>query len=141
MKQGDFAHVQASIKTAPISADDHRATLDGVMAAISAGDFDSLRQHLAHDVELHIHGFPSMDCAEKGCSSVISRIKSNFAQVFDQKPQVEAFIHSGDSAAMLFRETGIHRLTGQPYDCRVVIWYTFEHDKLKRIEEFVHSLK
>jgi ketosteroid isomerase-like protein len=119
---------------------DPQTILHRAYDAIIQGDFNSFGEHLAEDVELHIHGLGPLDGTWRGREEVLAATRRNFTEVADQKPAVESMISQGDSVAVLLRESGIFKSTGQPYSVRGVQWFTFAGGKIKKIDEIVASI-
>ena len=67
-------------------------------------------------------------------------ITANFAKITEQVPEIESMIQQDDSIALVLRENGKLVEDGQPYRIRGVMWFEFESAKVKRIEEFLHSV-
>jgi hypothetical protein len=108
--------------------------------AVIQGDFNSFGEYLAEDVELHICGAGPLDGTWRGREEVLAATRRNFAEVADQKPQVESMISQGDSIAVLVRESGIFKSSGQTYSVRGVQWFTFAGGKIRKIDEVVASI-
>jgi hypothetical protein len=70
---------------------------------------------------------------------VIAATRRNFAQVGEQKPEIESMISEGDRIAVLLREKGIFQSNGQAYSVRGVQWFTFVEGKIKKIDEIIAS--
>jgi len=51
--------------------------------------------------------------------------QKNFALLAEQKPEIESMIWQDDRLAVLLRESGIFKSTGQAYNVRGVQWFTF----------------
>jgi ketosteroid isomerase-like protein len=49
-------------------------------------------------------------------------------------------IAQGDTVAVLLRESGTIKATGQTYSVRGVQWLTFSNGKIKRIDEIAASI-
>jgi ketosteroid isomerase-like protein len=81
-----------------------------------------------------------LDGTWRGREEVLAATRRNFAEVADQKPAVESMISQGDSVAVLLRESGILKSSGQPYSVRGVQWFTFAGGKIKKIDEIVASI-
>ena len=62
---------------------------------------------------------------------------ANFDRITDQKPEPQAIIEQGNCVAMLIREQGRWKQDGKPYSVRGVIWWTFEGERVAKVEEFV----
>jgi len=57
-----------------------------------------------------------------------------------QEPEIQDLIALGDRIAVLMRENGGLKSSGQAYSVRGVQWFTFEQGKIKRIEEIIASV-
>jgi ketosteroid isomerase-like protein len=137
MNDRDFDAVKSAVQLAPIAAAGQQEVLLAVITAIGANDIESLYQYFTDDAELHIHGFPAMDGSWRGRKEVVAAVAVNFGKITEQKPEIEAMIHQGESIAMLIHETGRLKPDGRGYEVRGVIWYTFQGAQLRRVEEFV----
>ena len=113
------------------------AMLKPVYESIIHGDFDRFGDLLADDVEMEIRGAGAMDGTWRGRSQVVEAARINFAQVADQKPEIESIVSEGDSTALLFRESGVFRAAGRDYRARAVQWFRFAGGKVSRIDEIV----
>jgi ketosteroid isomerase-like protein len=107
---------------------------------IIQGDFHSFGEYLSDNVELHICGLGALDGTWRGREEVLAATRRNFAEVADQKPEVEAMIAQGDSIAVLLRESGMFKSSGQTYSVRGVQWFTFAGGKIRKIDEIVASI-
>jgi len=114
-----------------------QAVLHAAFDAIIQGDFDAFGKNVTADVELNICGFGSLDGSWQGREAVVAATKKNFAQVGEQKPEIESMIAEGDRMAVLLRESGVFKSNGQPYNVRGVQWFTFAEGKIKRIDEII----
>jgi uncharacterized protein len=133
-----FLHV---VKTAPPHDNSNSQTvLHRAYDAIIQGDFNLFGESLTEDVELRICGFGPMDGAWRGRDEVVAATRRNFALVANQKPEVESMISQGDSIAVLLRESGMFKSSGQTYSVRGVQWFTFANGKIKRIDQVVAQL-
>jgi ketosteroid isomerase-like protein len=121
-------------------AGDIQAVLHAAYAAIILGNFEVFSESVTDDVELNILGFTPMDGTWRGRNEVVEAVRKNFALVSDQRPEIEGMIAQGDSVAVLLRESGVFKSTGQAYSIRGVQWFTFADGKIKRIDEIVASL-
>jgi ketosteroid isomerase-like protein len=119
---------------------DPQAVLHTVYAAIVKGDFDAASQSMTEDVELNICGFGPMNGTWRGRTEVVEATRKNFALLAGQQPEVDAMIAQGDCVAVLLRESGVLKSTGQPYSIRGVQWFTFVDGKIRRIDEIVASI-
>jgi|SRR5579884_2364481 len=117
--------------------DDNRRVLRGVYDALIRGEFDRFGEMLTDDAELEIIGAGPMDGRWKGRAAVIAAARANFAQVGQQKPEIESVISHGDCAALLFREQGIVQGDGRSYRVRATQWFRFAGGKVRRIDEIV----
>jgi ketosteroid isomerase-like protein len=121
-------------------ARDIQAVLHAAYGAIVNGNFEAFGESVADDVELNIRGFGAMDGTWRGRNEVIEATRKNFALLSGQQPEIEGMIAQGESVAVLLRESGVFKSTGQAYSLRGVQWFTFENGKIKRIDEIVASL-
>jgi ketosteroid isomerase-like protein len=119
---------------------DPQTILHRAYNAIIQGDFNSFGESLADDVELHICGLGALDGTWRGREDVLAATRRNFAAVADQKPEVEGMISQGDSVAVLLRESGMFKSSGQTYSVRGVQWFTFAGGKIRKIDEIVASI-
>lgn len=119
---------------------DPQAVLHRAYHAIIEGDFDRFSESVTDDVELNICGFGPINGNWRGLKDVIAATRKNFAMLSGQKPVVEGMISQGDSVAVLLRESGVIKSTGEVYSIRGVQWFTFENAKIKRIDEIVASI-
>ena len=127
-----------AVKTAPPHDNgDSQIVLHRAYDAVIQGDFDLFGESLTDDVELRICGFGPMDGTWRGRDEVVAATRRNFALVASQKPEVESMISQGDCIAVLLRESGTFKSSGQVYSVRGVQWFTFVHGKISRIEEIV----
>ena len=58
----------------------------------------------------------------------------------NQKPEIESMISQGDQVAVLLRESGVLKSSGQAYTVRGVQWFTFAHGKIRKIDEIIVSI-
>jgi ketosteroid isomerase-like protein len=118
---------------------DPQTILHGVYSAVIQGDFEAFRESLTEDVELNICGFGPMDGSWRGRSEVVEATRKNFASVATQQPEIEGMISQAGCVAILLRERGVFKSSGQAYSIRAVQWFTFADGKIKRIDEIVAS--
>jgi ketosteroid isomerase-like protein len=109
--------------------------LASLFDAAIRGDFEAFADALHDDVELDIRGTGPMDGKWTGRLAVTDAVRANFAQLATQQPEIECILKEGDSAAVLFRESGTFVHDGRAYRSRVVQWFTFDGDKIKKIDE------
>ncbi len=95
---------------------------------------------MSEDVELNICGFGPMDGNWRGRKAVVEATRKNFASLASQRPEIESIICQGDCAAVLLRETGVLKTTGQAYSIRVVQWFTFADGKIRKIDEIAGGI-
>lgn len=76
----------------------------------------------------------------RGRKEVVEATRKNFALVDGQQPEIESMIRQGDCVAVLLRETGKVKATGQAYSIRAVQWFTFADGKIRKIDEIVASI-
>ena len=118
-------------------ASDPEAVMHTAYTAVVRGDYETFRASLTEDVELNIHGFGPMNGTWRGPSDVVAATRNNFALVEAQKPEMEGTISRGDSVAVLFREQGVFKSSGESYSIRCVQWFTIANGKIRRIDEIV----
>ena len=119
--------------------DNRLSVLHAAFDAIIQGDFEAFGQWVTEDVELNISGFGALDGSWRGRGEVIAATRRNFAEVGEQKPQIESMISEGDRIAVLLNEKGIFQSNGQPYSVRGVQWFTFAEGKIRKIDEIIAS--
>jgi ketosteroid isomerase-like protein len=124
----------------PAGATDPQAVLHAAYAAIISGDFDALSESMTDDVALNICGFPPINGTWKGRGEVVAATRKNYGQLENQQPTMEGLISGGDSIAVLMRETGVLRSTGQAYSVRGVQWFTFTGGRISRIDQVIASI-
>jgi len=117
-----------------------QAILQTAYGALIRGDYDTFADSLAEDAELHIAGFEPINGTWRGRKEVAEAARGNFALLTGQQPQIDAMVKEGDSIAVLLRESGLLKSTGQPYRVRVVQWFTFAQGKIQTIEEIVAAV-
>jgi ketosteroid isomerase-like protein len=122
------------------SSSDSQTVLHAAYAAIIRGDFDALGESMTDDVELNICGFPATDGNWRGRNDVITAARRNYAQVENQQPEIEAMISHGESIAVLLRESGVLKSSGQAYSIRGVQWFTFADGKIRKIDQIAASI-
>jgi ketosteroid isomerase-like protein len=120
-------------------ASDHLAVLHAAYESVIQGNFDAFGASVTDDVELNISGFDPLNGSWRGRSEVVAATRKNFAEMENQQPEVEGMIHQGDCVAVLVRESGVLKSTGQAYRIRGVQWFTFADGKLKKIDEILVS--
>jgi ketosteroid isomerase-like protein len=135
---GRLLNTMSTAATAGLS--DHQAVLHKVYSAMILGDFDALGESMTDDVELNICGFGPFTGTWHGRSEVAAATRRNVAELESQRPEIESTIRQGDSTAVLLRESGIFKSTGQAYSIRVVQWFTFAEGKIKKIDQLVASI-
>jgi ketosteroid isomerase-like protein len=131
--------LQTTRAAAPHDVQAPQSVLHAAFDAIIQGDFEAFGQSLADDVELSIRGLGALDGWWRGRADVVAAARSNFALLAEQKPEIEGIIAEGDRIAVLLRESGIVKSSGQPYSVRGVQWFTFAGGKIRKIDEIVAS--
>ena len=58
----------------------------------------------------------------------------------NQKAEIESMISQGEQVAVLVRESGVVKSSGQAYSVRGVQWFTFANGKIKKIDEIIVSI-
>jgi ketosteroid isomerase-like protein len=119
---------------------DPQTILHRAYSAVLQGNFDAFSDSVTEDVELNIWGFAPMDGNWRGRSEVIAATRKNFGLVTGQQPEVEGIISQGACIAVLLRESGVVKSTGQPYNLRGIQWFTFADGKIKKIDEILASI-
>ncbi len=119
---------------------DPQTILHRAYNTVIQGDFKSFGEYLTDDVELHICGLGPLDGTWRGREDVLAATRRNFAEVANQKPEVESMISQADSVAVLLRESGIFKSSGQTYSVRGIQWFTFSNGKIKKIDEIVAGI-
>jgi ketosteroid isomerase-like protein len=118
---------------------DPQVVLHRVYDAIIQGDFAAYGESIAEDAELAICGFGPLDGTWHGRNAVVEATRRNFALVDGQQPEIEGIVSQGDCVAVLLRESGVFKSTGQAYRIRGVQWFTFDNGKIKKIDEIISS--
>ncbi len=117
-----------------------QTVLHAAFQAIIQGNYEAFGENVTEDVELNISGFGSMDGSWRGRDDVIAATRKNFALVGEQKPEIESMISEGDRIAVLLREKGTFKSSGQAYNVRGVQWFTFAGGKIKKIDEIISNV-
>jgi|SRR5579872_368971 len=117
-----------------------QAVLHAAYDAIIRGDFAAFAESVTEDVELSIRGFGPLDGTWRGRADVVAATRKNFAEIDSQQPEIEGVICEGNSAAVLIRENGVFKSTGQSYSVRGVQWFTFADGKIQKIDEILASI-
>ena len=133
-----FLRTTSSAATKEVSAP--QTVLHATFQAIIQGNFEAFGESVTEDVELNISGFGSMDGSWRGRDEVIAATRRNFAGLGQQKPEIQSMISEGDRIAVLLREKGIFKSSGQAYSVRGVQWFTFAEGKIKKIDEIISSV-
>ena len=127
-------------RTATDHPSDPQTVLHGVYSALIQGNFEALGEAATDDVELSIYGFGPMHGTWRGRKEVVEATRRNFALLSGQQPEVEGMLSQGDCIAVLLRETGVLKASGQAYSIRAVQWFTFLDGKIKKIDEIIASI-
>jgi ketosteroid isomerase-like protein len=114
-----------------------QSVLHAAFDAILRQDYDAFGQAVTDDVELSIRGAGAMDGSWRGRDEVVSATRRNFGLLVDQKPEIESMISDGNRIAVLLRETGRYKASGEAYSLRGVQWFTFINGKIQKIDEIV----
>jgi ketosteroid isomerase-like protein len=130
----------ARLAATDASSSDPQTVLHAAYDAIIRGDFDGLGEFMTDDVELNICGFPATDGNWRGRKDVIAAARKNYAQLESQQPAIEGMISQGDSIAVLMRESGVLKSTGEAYSIRGVQWFTFADGKISKIDQIAASI-
>jgi uncharacterized protein len=115
--------------------------VEDVFRIIARRDFDALNDILAEDVTLEIIGSPTTPMAglTQGRQQVIEAARNNFAQVEEQRPEIQSVVAQGDMVVVLGREQGRFRPTGRSYDLHWMHQYIFKSGKIVRMRELFDS--
>jgi len=116
---------------------DPQTILHAAFDAIIQGNFEAFGESLADDAELHVRGFGPLDGTWHGRDNVVAATRKNFGLLASQKPEIESMISQDDRVAVLLRESGVFKSSGQAYGVRGVQWFTFTDGKIKKIDEIV----
>jgi ketosteroid isomerase-like protein len=127
-------------RTATNHPGDPQTVLHDVYSALIQGNFEALGEAATDDVELNIFGFGPMHGTWRGRKEVVEATRRNFALLSGQQPEVESMLSQGDCIAVLLRETGVLKASGQAYSIRAVQWFTFLDGKIKKIDEIIASI-
>jgi ketosteroid isomerase-like protein len=119
---------------------DPQTVLHATFDAVIQGNFDAFGELIADDGELNVSGFGILDGTWRGRDEIVAATRRNFGLVGNQKPEIESIIFQGDRVAVLIRESGIFKSSGQAYSVRGVQWFTFADGKIKKIDEIVASI-
>jgi len=131
--------VSTNIAAAETSSDPS-SLLQVAFDAIIQGDFDAFGRSVTDDVELSVSGFGALDGMWRGRDAVVAATRKNFALLSDQKPEIESMIWERDRAAVLLKESGTLKSSGQTYTVRGVQWFTFADGKISKIDEIVANI-
>ena len=72
----------------------------------------------------------TLDGSWRGRADVLEATRRNFGTLSGQQPGIDAMISQGESVAVLLRESGVFKSTGQAYSVRGVQWFTFAGGKI-----------
>jgi ketosteroid isomerase-like protein len=139
MSDRNFSAVLSAIKEDPEARAGHQDVLHAIVSAIAADDMKALEPYFAEDVELHIHGFAPIDGSWTGRANVIAAATRNFQKLAQQQPRIETMVDQSDNVVWLLAESGYLKETGQRYEARGVIWWTFAGTQIRRVEQFIHA--
>ena len=118
-------------------ASDPQSVLHAMFDAVVRGDYERVAELLTNDAELSIMGFGPVDGTWRGRHEVVAGARRNFATLASQQPEIEDLIVQGDRIAVLMRESGVLRSSGEAYSVRGVQWFTFEGSKIKRLDQII----
>jgi ketosteroid isomerase-like protein len=117
-----------------------QAILRSVYAAIIDGDFDALDKWFDDDVEFSMCGFGPINGTWRGRQEVLRATRRNYAMVTGQQSEIDGMISEGPCVAVLLRESGTLKSSGQAYSIRGVHWFTFADGKIKKIDGIAASI-
>jgi ketosteroid isomerase-like protein len=108
-----------------------------VYRAIGRQDFQAALDSLADDIELEILGPPELPFAGcwRGRAEVATALAKNFANLEDQRPEVQHLVAQGDTVVIFARERGRFIATGSPYDLHWVQLFQLRDGKIVRFRE------
>jgi ketosteroid isomerase-like protein len=133
-----FLRTTSSAATEDIK--DPQTVLHSAFDAIMQGNYDAFGESITDDAELSICGFGALDGTWRGRDEVVTAARKNFGLLVSQKPEIESMISQGDCVAVLLRESGVFKSSGQAYSVRGVQWFTFADGKIKKIDEIIASI-
>jgi ketosteroid isomerase-like protein len=113
----------------------NQQTLHQALHAITEGNYDVFGDALAEDAEMEILGTGPMDGLWRGGEAIVAALRSNFALLDEQEPEMEKMLAHDNYVVVLLRERGVFKADQRPYEYRAVIWYTFDGGRIKRIDE------
>jgi ketosteroid isomerase-like protein len=113
--------------------------LQSVYQAIARGDIQAFMEMLAEDIDLEIVGPLTVPFLGSwhGRRQVTEAVRTNFAMVQDQQPELQSVVAQGDTVVAVGRERGRYCETGQEYDVQWVQFHTFKGGMLSRIRQLV----
>jgi ketosteroid isomerase-like protein len=117
-----------------------QAILRSVYAAIIDGDFDALDKWFADDVEFSMCGFGPISGTWRGRQEVLKATRRNYTILTGQQSEIDGMISEGPCVAVLLRESGTLKSSGQAYSIRGVHWFTFADGKIKKIDGVAASI-
>lgn len=109
--------------------------LSRLIGAIATGNFEDAASWMTDDAVLDIRGYGRMNGYWRGRDNVVAALRHNFAKVRDQRPVVDATIHSGYTTSILFSEQGVFVADEVPYSVRASLWITYDGERIHRIDE------
>jgi ketosteroid isomerase-like protein len=130
----------ATARSAVANETGDQVVLHSAYDAVIRGDFDALGELVTEDVELSICGFGALDGTWRGRNDVIAATRRNFAELESQQPEIESILRHGNCIAVLLRESGVFRSSGQAYSVRGVQWFTFSDGKIEKIDQIIASI-
>jgi ketosteroid isomerase-like protein len=135
----DFSQVMATLDERQTSSRTHSqiGIISAVLAAVAAKDLDSV-VHLFHpDAVMTITGIPDLEGTTRGPGNIIEALVRNFETVTEQSPVIEAIVEHENYVITRIRETGKLRRTGEAYQGRAILWFTFEKGQILQLDEVV----
>jgi ketosteroid isomerase-like protein len=118
---------------------DNVRRLQSVYQAIALGDIDAFMDMLTEDIDLEIVGPPTVPFlgSWRGRQQVTEAVRTNFAMVQEQQPELQSVVAQGDTVVAVGRERGRYSETGQEYDVQWVQFHTFKGGMLSCIRQLV----
>lgn len=115
--------------------------VEAVYEIIARQDFAALNDILAEDITLEIINAPNSPMAglTQGRQPVIEITQHNFAQIEDQRPEIQSVVAQGDTVVVIGKEQGRFRPTGRNYELHWMHQYVFKNGKIVQIREMFDS--
>lgn len=86
---------------------------------------------------MSITGVADIEGTTRGPANIIEALARNFETVTEQVPAIEAIVEHENQVIARTRETGKLRRTGEAYQGRAIMWFTFEKGQILQFDEVV----